>query len=302
MKITVPMIRQMKGGEKKIVMLTAYDALMASIIDEAGIDIILVGDSVGNVLLGYQNTLPVTIDDMVRHCAAVARGTQNALIVGDMPFMSYEASVSQAIKNAGRLIKEGGAHAVKLEGGRRMINQVRGIISAGIPVMGHIGLTPQSINHFGGHKVQGKTEKAAMRLVEDARILEEAGVFAIVLEGIPWQVAEIITPSVSVPTIGIGAGLYTDGQVLVTQDLLGFTNFKPTFLKKYLNIREIILKALKEYKADVEGETFPSEQYSYSLSKEEEEKLRERYYLQIQVPENHTFHVREKSNRIPDNT
>ncbi len=285
----------MKGGERKIVMLTAYDALMASIIDEAEIDIILVGDSVGNVLLGYENTLPVTIDDMVRHCAAVARGTKNVLIVGDMPFMSYEASVSQAIKNAGRLIKEGGAHAVKLEGGQRMVKQVHGILSAGIPVMGHIGLTPQSINHFGGHKVQGKTEEAALRLVDDARILEEAGVFSIVLEGIPWQVAEIITQSVSVPTIGIGAGKYTDGQVLVTQDLLGFTNFKPRFLKKYLNIREIILKALKEYKADVESETFPSEEYSYCLSKEEEEKLKDRYYLQVQVPENHTFHVKQKS-------
>ncbi|MFX0092195.1 MAG: 3-methyl-2-oxobutanoate hydroxymethyltransferase [Candidatus Hodarchaeota archaeon] len=297
-RVTVPMIREMKGGERKIVMLTAYDALMASIIDEVEIDVILVGDSVGNVLLGYENTLPVTIDDMVRHCAAVSRGSRHCLIVGDMPFMSYEVSVSQAIQNAGRLIKEGGAQAVKLEGGRRMIKQIRALVEANIPVMGHLGLTPQSIHHFGGHKVQGKTEEAALALIEDAQILEEVGVFAIVLEGVPWQVAKVITKTISIPTIGIGAGQFTDGQVLVTQDLLGFTNFRPKFLKKYLNIREIIKKALMEYKTDVENSTFPSAEYSYSLTEEEEEKLEQHQYIQVRVQETSPSKAEAKQNQI----
>ena len=202
-KVTIDALRKKKQRGEKITRVVLWDYPMACIADRVGVDMILVGDSLGMCVLGYENTLPVTMEDMVHHCKAVTRATDRCFVVGDLPFMSYEASVSQAIKNAGRLIKEGGAHAVKLEGGRRMINQVRGIISAGIPVMAHIGLTPQSINHFGGHKVQGKTEEAAMRLVKDAQILEEAGVFAIVLEGIPWQVAEIITPSISVPTIGI---------------------------------------------------------------------------------------------------
>ncbi|GFR34236.1 3-methyl-2-oxobutanoate hydroxymethyltransferase [Thermobrachium celere] len=233
-------------------MLTAYDYSMAKLIDSAGIDGILVGDSLGMVVLGYENTLQVTVEDIIHHTRAVARGAKDALIVADMPFLSYHISVEDAIRNAGRMIKEGMAHAVKLEGGEEIIDKVRAIINAQIPVMGHLGLTPQSVNVFGGFKVQGKNKSQIEKLIKDAKLLEEAGVFAIVLEGIPKEVAERITETVSVPTIGIGAGVHCDGQILVTQDLLGlYSDFVPKFVKQYRKLSVDIMEAFKEYISDV---------------------------------------------------
>ncbi|MEM1658498.1 MAG: 3-methyl-2-oxobutanoate hydroxymethyltransferase [Candidatus Jordarchaeales archaeon] len=272
-KLTVIDLRLMKEEGRKITMLTAYDYPTALILDEAGVDVILVGDSLGNVILGYPNTIPVTMDDMVRHCAAVSRGVKRALVVGDMPFMSY-ATPELAIKNAGRLMQEGGVEAVKLEGGREMASIVKLLVDNGIPVMGHIGLTPQSIHKFGGYKVQGRTAEAAKKLIEDAKILEKAGVFSIVLECIPWKVAKIITESVSVPTIGIGAGVHCDGQVLVTHDLLGFfEGFRPKFVKQYCNIKRFIMDAVEKYISEVRSGAYPTIEHSYELPKEEEEKL-----------------------------
>ncbi len=272
-KITVIDIRLMKGEGKKITMLTAYDYPTALILDEAGVDVILVGDSLGNVILGYPNTIPVTMDDMVRHCAAVSRAVKRALVVGDMPFMSY-ATPELALKNAGRLVQEGGVEAVKLEGGREAASTVRLLVDNGVPVMGHIGLTPQSIHKFGGYKVQGRTAEAAKKLLEDAKALEKAGVFSIVLECIPWKVAKMITESVSVPTIGIGAGVYCDGQVLVTHDLLGFfEGFKPKFVKQYCNIKKFIMDAVVAYLNEVRSGAYPTLEHSYELPEEEDEKL-----------------------------
>jgi 3-methyl-2-oxobutanoate hydroxymethyltransferase len=272
-KITVLDIKKMKEEHKKIVMLTAYDTPTAQILDEVGVDIVLVGDSLGNNVLGYKDTLSVTMEDMIRHTAAVRRGIKYALLIGDMPFGSC-ITPEIAAKNAMRLVQEGGAEGVKPEGGKRIIDVVKAIINLGVPVMGHIGLTPQSINIFGGHKVQARTEKTIKSLLDDARALDEAGVFSIVLEGIPWQVAELITDAVEAATIGIGAGIHCDGQVLVFHDAVGINqDFKPKFVKRFGNVRESIKKAVTDYKEEVEKELFPTEEYSYSLTEEVAQKL-----------------------------
>jgi 3-methyl-2-oxobutanoate hydroxymethyltransferase len=274
MKNTVVTFKESKISGKKLTMLTAYDYSMAKIMDESGINGILVGDSLGMVCLGHPDTLSVTMEDMIHHTKAVARGARNSLIVGDMPFMSYQTSVYDAVCNAGRLIKEGNAQAVKLEGGAAVVEQVKAIVRASIPVMGHIGLTPQSINAFGGFKVQGKSEEAARRLIEEAQLLEEAGAFSIVLECVPAKLAEIISKKVSIPTIGIGAGKGCDGQILVYQDMLGmFSDFKPKFVKQYANLGERMREAFKEYIEDVEGEVFPAAEHEFKIDDEIIEKL-----------------------------
>lgn len=265
-KFTVSSFLQAKANHEKITMLTAYDYSMAKIVDGAGIDSILVGDSLGMVVQGYESTLEVTMDDMVYHCRAVARGAEKALIVGDMPFLSYHITPEDAVRNAGRLIQEGKAHAVKLEGGVDQAENVRAIVKAQIPVMGHIGLTPQSVNVFGGFKVQGKDIAQAQKVIDDAVALEEAGVFAIVLEGIPEKLAKIITERVSVPTIGIGAGRYCDGQVLVIHDLLGmYSGQSPKFSKRYAALNETIKTAVEDYIADVKEVQFPEEKHTFSI-------------------------------------
>jgi len=263
-KITVPAIKKMKADGQKIAVLTAYDFLMAEMQDSAGMDIILVGDSAGMVLAGFDSTLPVTMDMMLYHVAAVKRGTKKALIVADMPFLSYQTSVSDAVLNAGRFLKEAGAEAVKLEGGSEMANTVEKIVGAGIPVMGHLGLTPQSINEFGGYKLVGSDPDAAKKLVDDALILQEAGAFSIVLEKIPSEVAHNITDSLAIPTIGIGAGKYCDGQVLVAHDMLGiFDKFKPKFVRRYAELGDTMRDAFREYINDVKSSNFPTDDESY---------------------------------------
>jgi 3-methyl-2-oxobutanoate hydroxymethyltransferase len=250
-------------------MLTAYDYATASAVDRAGIDAVLVGDSLGMVVLGYENTLPVTMDDMIHHCKAVARGARHALLVGDMPFMSYQASVEEAVRNAGRFLQEGGMDAVKLEGGRERIPAVEAIVGAGIPVQGHLGLTPQSVHLFGGFRTQGKTAEAARRLVEDAEMLQDAGCFSLVLEAIPIQLAGLIRGRLEIPTIGIGAGPECDGQVLVIHDLLGlFDRFTPHFVKIYAQLHTEMARALGEYKAEVEAGSFPTEEHGVEMPKE----------------------------------
>ncbi|NLV77572.1 MAG: 3-methyl-2-oxobutanoate hydroxymethyltransferase [Tissierellia bacterium] len=269
MKKTVATFKEAKINNKKLSMVTAYDYSMAKLVDEGGIDGILVGDSLGMVTLGYENTLAVTIDDMIHHTKAVSRGANNALVVADMPFLSYHISIEESIKNAGRLIKEGDAHAVKLEGGRDVIDKVEGIVKAQIPVMGHIGLTPQSINMFGGFKVQGKTIEQIQNLIDDAKCLEEAGVFAIVLECIPEKISKIITESVSIPTIGIGAGKYCDGQILVINDMLGmYSDFTPKFVKQYKNLKEDINEAINNYIKDIKTGAFPEEKHSFKIDEQ----------------------------------
>lgn len=261
-KITAPAFRERKGKEK-LTMVTSYDYPFAGIADQAGIDSILVGDSVGNVVLGYPSTLPVTVDEMIHHTKAVTRGAKNALIVIDMPFMSYHESVEQAKHNAGRLIKESGADAVKLEGGVRMKEVIRAIVDIEIPVMGHIGLTPQSVNRMGGYKVQGKGEEAET-LIKDAKAVEEAGAFSVVLECVPRQLAKEITEMLSIPTIGIGAGPDCDGQVLVIHDLLGlFGEIRPKFVKPYANMRDTMDSAIKTYIEEVRGGIFPDDAHSF---------------------------------------
>jgi 3-methyl-2-oxobutanoate hydroxymethyltransferase len=258
-KISVPHVRSRKGGPK-LTMVTAYDAPTARIVDAAGVDMILVGDSVANAVLGYDDTLAVDLDVMIHHTAAVARTEPNALIVGDMPWMSYHVSVDDAVRNAGRLVREGGAEAVKLEGGRKRVPVVEGILSAEIPVMGHLGLTPQSVHAMGGYRVQGKAAEAAKELLEDAHELADAGVFALVLEGIPDVLAQLITKEVSVPTIGIGAGEYTDGQVLVFHDVLGMHNDRvPKFVRKYANLFDDAVTALQAYVTDVQRLAVPKQ-------------------------------------------
>jgi 3-methyl-2-oxobutanoate hydroxymethyltransferase len=272
-KISVPHVRSRKGGPK-LTMVTAYDAPTARIADAAGVDMILVGDSVANAVLGYDDTLAVDLDVMIHHTAAVARTEPNALIVGDMPWMSYHVSVDDAVRNAGRLVREGGAEAVKLEGGRKRVPVVEGILSAEIPVMGHLGLTPQSVHAMGGYRVQGKAAEAAKELLEDAHELADAGVFALVLEGIPDVLAQLITKEVSVPTIGIGAGEYTDGQVLVFHDVLGMHNDRvPKFVRKYANLFELAVTALQAYVTDVQSGDFPSDEESYHMTEEAAESL-----------------------------
>ncbi|MHB8108994.1 MAG: 3-methyl-2-oxobutanoate hydroxymethyltransferase [Syntrophorhabdaceae bacterium] len=261
-KITVPMLKGMKG-ERKITMLTAYDAPMARIMDNAGIDTILVGDSVGPVMLGYPNTIPVTIDEMIHHTRAVARGMKRALLIIDMPFMSYQESIEQAKRNAGRMFKESGAEAVKLEGGVAMHDTIKALVDVDIPVVAHIGLTPQSIHRMGGYKVQGKG-KDLEKIIDDARAVESAGAFMVVLECVPRQLAKEITEMLSIPTIGIGAGPDCDGQVLVIHDLLGLvTDFRPKFVKQYRNYSEDMGNAVKEYIDEVVSGTFPDDSHSF---------------------------------------
>lgn len=261
-KVSVPIFRERKGAEK-LTMLTAYDYATAGIIDEAGIDSILVGDSLGMVMLGYPNTVPVTVDEMIHHTKAASRAVKKALLVIDMPFMSYHESVEQAKRNAGRMMKESGADAVKLEGGAKMKDVIRAIVDIEIPVMGHIGLTPQSIHRMGGFKVQGKGEEAK-RLIEDAAAVEAAGAFAVVLECVPRQLAKEITETLSIPTIGIGAGPDCDGQVLVIHDLLGMlTGFRPKFVKSYMNLRQEMDGAIKSYIEEVKGGLFPDDARSF---------------------------------------
>ena len=274
MKNTVSTLLSQKQNGDKITMLTSYDYSTAKIIDEAGVNTILVGDSLGTVILGYEDTLPVTMEDMIHHTRAVSRGAKNALVVADMPFMSYQTSVCDAVKNAGRLIKEGGAQAVKLEGGAAVKEQIKAIVNASIPVVGHIGLTPQSINAFGGFKVQGKSEESAKKIIEDAKIIEEAGAFMLVMECVPERLAKIITESVNIPTIGIGAGKYCDGQVLVYQDMLGmFTDFVPKFVKKYADVGEIMKNAFSEYIKEVKSGAFPAEEHTFKIDDEVINKL-----------------------------
>jgi len=252
-------------------MVAAYDALFARMADESGVDIILVGDSVGTVVQGLENTLGVELEDIIYHCRAAARGTANAHLVGDMPFMSYQLGPQQALENAGQLIKHGHAESVKLEGGAEVAESVHRIVMAGIPVMGHIGLTPQSIHAMGGHKIQGRSDESRIRLVRDARALADAGVFAIVLEGIPLEAAREVTRSVDVPTIGIGAGPHCDGQVLVLPDLLGLTDrFKPRFLKRYASFAELGREAITTYVDDVQSGAFPLLEHSFSTAELEE--------------------------------
>lgn len=273
-KITTTTIREMKDRGERIVMLSAYDYSTARLIDEAEADAILVGDSLANIVLGYKNTLSVSMDEMIHHTKAVARATKRALVVGDMPFMSYQASVDDAIRNAGRFLKEGHAEAVKVEGGRRIVGKIEAIIESGIPVMGHLGLTPQWMHQFGGFRVRGKTESTARAILEDAKRLERAGVFCLVLECIPWQLAKLITEKIEIPTIGIGAGPYCDGQVLVLHDLLGLTGpHVPKFVKRYAKLDNVAMKALTDFKQEVKTGKFPSLEHSYDMPREEMQRL-----------------------------
>ncbi len=272
--VTTATIRRLKAEGRPITMLTAYDYSMAKVVDDAGIDMILVGDSLGNVILGYDSTLPVTMDDMIHHVKAVCRGVCRAMVVADLPFMSYEVSVEEALRNAGRFLKETSARSVKLEGGREVADAVRAIVNAGIPVVGHLGLTPQSVHQMGGYRVQGKDEATAKKLISDARVLEDAGVFCIVLECVPSPLAKLVTESLSVPTIGIGAGPYCDGQVLVIHDMLGlYPRQAPKFVKKYVNLSEGIADALKQYKEEVISRAFPGPEHSFGMSEEVLKKL-----------------------------
>ncbi len=263
-KITVPDILDLKKKNQKITALTAYDYLMAEMLDQAGIDIILVGDSLGMVIAGYPNTLPVSMDQMIYHTGIVSRAVKRALLVGDMPFLSYQASLEQGIENAGRFLKEGRAEAVKIEGGEVMIPLIEKLVQIGIPVMGHLGLLPQSIHKYGSYKLQGKEPAVARQLKDDAKRLQEAGVFSIVLEKIPADLASEITRSVSVPTIGIGAGPHCDGQILVSHDMLGiYDRFKPRFVRRYANLAQQMREAFQKYLQDVRGGKFPSDEESF---------------------------------------
>lgn len=273
-RISTSVLKDKKTKKEKITMLTAYDYSLAGMVDQAGIDVVLVGDSLGNVVLGYENTLAVTMDDMIHHSKAVVRGCKNAMVVGDMPFLSYHVSVKEAVRNAGRFVQEAGCQAVKLEGGVERVATIKAIIDAQIPVMGHIGLTPQSVNQFGGFKIQGKDLESAKKLIKDAQAIEQAGVFSIVLEGVPTVLAQRITEEVSVPTIGIGAGHYCDGQVLVINDMLGmFRGHIPKFVKKFVNLEPLIMEALQAYKQEVEAGTFPAEEHGYAMKEEVLERL-----------------------------
>lgn len=272
-RVTVPEILGAKG-ERKLTELTAYDYPTALLADKSGIDMLLVGDSLAMVVLGHEDTLSVGMTEMLHHTLAVSRGASRALVIGDMPFMSYQASVEQALMNAGRFMKEARAHAVKLEGGARVVPQVRAMVESGIPVQGHIGLTPQSAAQFGGFKVQGKTAEAAKVLIEDAQALADAGCFSIVLEAIPSSIAEMVTEAVAVPTIGIGAGPACDGQVLVVHDVLGlFDRFVPRFVKRYAKLDDQIIEALVKYKEEVERGIFPGPEHSFMISEQEAKKL-----------------------------
>ncbi|MEX0833567.1 MAG: 3-methyl-2-oxobutanoate hydroxymethyltransferase [Actinomycetota bacterium] len=261
MPVTIHDLGKWKAAGRRFPVLTAYDYPTAKLLDRAGIPVLLVGDSLGQNVLGYETTLPVTMEEMLHHTRAVVRGAENALVVGDMPFLSYQASTADGIRNAGRFLKEGGARAVKIEGA--MVEQASALAERGIPVMGHVGLTPQSVHTMGGYRVQGKTEEAAARLLDDALQLQKAGVFALVLEGIPLELGKRITESVSVPTIGVGAGPHTDGQVLVLTDLLGISDEPPKFAKSYAEIGDEVVRAARSFAEDVEAGRFPGEEHSY---------------------------------------
>lgn len=275
-KITIKNIIEKKQNKEKLITLTAYDYSTAKIVDQCGFDLILVGDSLAMVMLGYENTLSVTMDEMIHHTKAVSRAVSNALLVGDMPFLSYKVDPKDALYNAGRFIQEAGAEAVKVEGGTKICPLIKKMLDADIQVMGHIGLTPQSIYEFGGFMVQGKTLNTAKTLILDALNLQETGVFSIVLESIPWQLGKIITDLVDVPTIGIGAGPYCDGQILVLHDMLGiFTEIKPKFLKYFGNVGESIKNALEKYKKEIENNLYPNKEYSYELPSNELDQIHE---------------------------
>ena len=274
MKNTVVTIQQMKEKGEKISMLTAYDYSTAKLEDEAGVNTILVGDSLGNVILGYEDTISVTMEDMIHHGAAVARGAKNALVVVDMPFMSYQTSVYDAVVNAGRLMKEGRGNAVKLEGGKEVCPQIKAIVDAGIPVCAHLGLTPQHVNAFGGNKVQGKSTEAAQSIIDAALAVQEAGAFAVVLECIPAKLAQIITDKLEIPTIGIGAGVGCDGQILVYQDMLGmFSDYVPKFVKKFANVGDVMKQAFKDYISEVSAGTYPAQEHTFKIDEDVLEKL-----------------------------
>ncbi len=274
MKNTVVTIRQAKERGEKLTMLTAYDYSMAKLVDEAGINMILVGDSLGMVMLGYEDTLSVTMEDMIHHTRAVARGADHTLVVADMPFMSYQTSVYDAVCNAGRLMKEGRAQAVKLEGGSEFAEHIRAITNASIPVVAHLGLTPQSLNAFGGFKVQGKSEQAARKLLADAKAVEEAGAVAVVLECVPAKLAELITKQLQIPTIGIGAGAGCDGQVLVFQDMLAmFGDFKPKFVKQFAQVGDMMKEAFAKYIEEVKSGAFPAPEHTFKIEDDVIEKL-----------------------------
>ncbi len=274
MKNTTVTFRKAKEEKTKLTMLTAYDYSFAKLMDEAGVNSILVGDSVGMVCLGYEDTLPVTMEDMIHHTAAVSRGAKNALVVADMPFMSYQTSVYDAVFNAGRLIKEGHAQAVKLEGGFEVIEQIKAIVDASIPVVAHLGLTPQSVNAFGGFKVQGKSEEAAQKLLNEARAVEKAGAFAVVLECVPEKLAARISEELSIPTIGIGAGAGCDGQVLVYQDMLGlFSDFTPKFVKQFANVGQVVKEAFSQYIKEVQEGSFPAPEHTFKIEDDVLDKL-----------------------------
>lgn len=266
-RLSIHKLTDWKRDGKRFAMLTAYDYPSARLVEQAGVPVILVGDSLGSVILGYGSTVPVTMDDILHHTRAVVRGTERAIVVADMPFMSYQASADDAVRNAGRLLQEGGATAVKLEGGSHVVSLVRRMVECGIPVMGHLGLTPQSVNQFGGHKVQGKTPAAAAKLVSDARGLEEAGAFAVVLETIPAELATMVSERLTIPTIGIGAGPGCDGQVQVFHDLLGIYDDCRAMkhARRYANLGEIIRNAVREYTADVESGAFPTAEHSFAM-------------------------------------
>ena len=268
-RVTIPQLTEWKKNQRKITALTAYDYTFARLLDESGIDVILVGDSAGMVAMGYENTLPVTMDEMIHYTRGVRRGVQQALLVGDMPFMSYHTSAEDTIRNAGRFIQEGGAEAVKMEGGSRVLDKISAVIQAGVSVMGHVGLTPQSVHQFGGYRVQGKNYLDARQIKKDGLDLQKAGVFSLVLEGIPMDLAAEITAELEIPTIGIGAGPHCDGQILVTQDMLGMNlDFAPKFIKKYGELGTAIRSAVQDYVDEVQSGGFPDEAHSYHLKKE----------------------------------
>ena len=269
-KLTIPEVVAMKGDRKKITMMTAYDVAFARLVDSAGIDVILVGDSLGMVMLGYSTTVPVTMDDMVRHAAAVSRGAKHAVLVGDMPFGSYQTGREEALRNASRFLKESGMDAVKLEGGHEVVETARALVENGIAVMGHVGLTPQRVAQFGGFKVQAKSADAARRLIDDCVALEQAGCFSIVIESVPARVAALATERIAIPTIGIGAGADCDGQVLVLHDVLGlFGDFKPKFAKRYAELGPIVVEALQRYDREVRDGTFPDAEHSFTMKDSE---------------------------------
>ncbi|MGD8604561.1 MAG: 3-methyl-2-oxobutanoate hydroxymethyltransferase [Anaerolineales bacterium] len=275
-KVTTASFQTKKRDGQPISVLTAYDYPTAVAVDRAGLDAILVGDSLGMVVLGYENTLPVTMDDMLHHCKAVARGAHTPLLIGDMPFLSYQVSTEEAVRNAGRFLQEGGMDVVKLEGGRDRVNTVKAIVGAGIPVMGHLGLTPQSVHKLGGYRTQGKTAQAGKQLLDEALLLQEAGCFSLVLESIPARLGELVSQRLDIPTIGIGAGPKCDGQVLVIHDLLGlFDRFTPRFVKQYARLHDVIAKALREFKQDVETGAFPTADHSFTMSDDEWEALQD---------------------------